>query len=260
MKNFILIILLLLRITAIKAQIPEVRLPIKGDLHFISPEPIQYVDISNKNIEGNIALPNVLRLRYKDSITTDAIVTIAGEKFIAQYYLSPVIATGTQIIEIRPPDTRPLDIAGIGLSQPQLKQLAYKIFCDKPGKIRQTQAFGLRARLNNIYTAGDYIFLDLSYKNKTNLRYDIDSFRFKIDDKKVTKATNVQSIEIKPELALFDVPAFSKSYRNIFVLKKLSFPGNKVLNIELSEKQLSGRVITLSISYKDVLDADTVPD
>jgi conjugative transposon TraN protein len=258
MKNFILIILLLLRITGIKAQIPEVRLPIKGDLHFISPEPIQYVDISNKNIEGNIALPNVLRLRYKDSVTTDAIVTIAGEKFIAQYHLSPVSATGTQIIEIRPPDTRPLDISGIGLSQPQLRKLAYTIFCGQAGSIRQTKAFGLQARLNNIYTAGDYIFLDLTYKNKTNLRYDIDSFRFKIDDKKVTKATNVQSIEIKPELALFDVPAFSKSYRNIFVLKKLSFPGNKVLNIELSEKQLSGRVITLSVSYKDVLEADTV--
>ncbi|MES2063424.1 MAG: conjugative transposon protein TraN [Bacteroidota bacterium] len=260
MKNFILIILLLLRVTGIKAQVPEVRLPIKGDLHFISPEPIQYVDVSNKNIEGNIALPNVLRLRYKDSITTDAIVTIAGEKFIAQYHLSPVSATGTQIIEIRPADTRPLDISGIGLSQPQLRKLAYNIFCGQTSNIRQTKAFGLQARLNNIYTAGDYIFLDLSYKNKTNLRYDIDSFRFKIDDKKVTKATNVQSIEIKPELALFDVPAFSKSYRNIFVLKKLSFPGNKVLNIELNEKQISGRVVSLSISYKDVLEADTVPN
>jgi conjugative transposon TraN protein len=260
MKNFILIILLLLRITGIKAQIPQVRLPIKGDLHFISPEPIQYVDISNKSIEGNIPLPNVLRLRYKDSTTTDAIVTIAGEKFIAQYHLSPVNATGTQVIEIQPADTRPLDIAGIALSQPQLKKLSYKIFCSNRKNIRQTNAFGLQARLNNIYTAGDYIFLDLSYKNKTNLRYDIDNFRFKIDDKKVTKATNVQSIEIKPELTLFDVPAFSKTYRNIFVLKKLSFPGNKVLNIELSEKQISGRVITLSVSYKEVLDADTVPN
>jgi conjugative transposon TraN protein len=260
MKSIILPILLLLHLAGLKAQIPEVRLPIKGDLHFISPEPIQYVDISNKSIEGNIALPNVLRLRYKDSTTTDAIVTIAGEKFIAQYHLSPVSATGTQIIEIQPADTRPLDISGIGLSQPQLRKLAYAIFCGKISNIRQTKASGLLARLNNIYTAGDYIFLDLSYKNKTNLRYDIVSFRFKINDKKVTKATNVQSIEIKPELALFDVPGFSKTYRNIFVLKKLSFPGNKVLNIELSEKQISGRVITLSITYRDVLDADTVPN
>ena len=87
--------------------------------------------------------------------------------------------------------------------------------------------------------------MDITYKNKTNLSYHIDDLRFKIDDKKVTKATNIQSLEIKPELALFNIPAFDKYYRNIFVFKKMSFPGNKVLNIELSEKQISGRVITL---------------
>ena len=43
------------------------------------------------------------------------------------------------------------------------------------------------------------------------------------------------------------------------VLKKLSFPGSKVLHIELNEKQVSGRVITLSISYHDILNADTLP-
>jgi hypothetical protein len=32
-----------------------------------------------------------------------------------------------------------------------------------------------------------------------------------------------------------------------------------VLNIELSEKQISGRVITLSISYKELLEADIIP-
>ncbi|RYZ31815.1 MAG: DUF4138 domain-containing protein, partial [Sphingobacteriales bacterium] len=40
---------------------------------------------------------------------------------------------------------------------------------------------------------------------------------------------------------------------------KITFPGNKVLHIELSEKQISGRVITLNITYQDVLDADTIP-
>ncbi len=257
-----IIFLFLLIFTRVNAQdkLPEVHLPVKGDLHFISPEPIQYVDISNKSIEGNIALPNVLRLRFKDSCFSDAIVTIAGEKFIAQYHLWPVESTESETVEIQPIDTRPLDISGIGLSHSQLKKLAYNIFCGSSKKLGRTKAFGIKAQLNHIYTAGDYIFLDLSYRNKTNLKYDIDEFNFKIDDKKVTKATNVQSVELKPELALFDVPSFSKYYRNIFVLKKMSFPGNKVLNIELNEKQLSGRVITLSISYKDLLQADTIPN
>jgi hypothetical protein len=103
------------------------------------------------------------------------------------------------------------------------------------------------------------VFIDIGYHNSTNLTYDIADLRFHIDDKKITKATNVQSVELKPEFILFTNPLFQKTYRNIIILKKMTFPGNKVLHIELSEKQLSGRVITLNITYQDVLDADTIP-
>jgi conjugative transposon TraN protein len=241
-------------------KLPTVNLPVKGDLHFLSPEKIQYVDISSKSITGDLALPNLLRLRFKDSSYTDAIVTIAGEKFLAQYHILPAVSAEIQTVEIQPGDTRPLDISGISLSYPQLKKLAGDLFTFSARKHTETaNAFGIRARLNHVYSAGEYIFLDLSYENKTNLRYDIDELRFRIDDKKVTKASNVQSIELKPELSLFNVASFSKYYRNIFVLKKVSFPGNKVLHVELSEKQISGRVVTLDISYKDVLGADTLP-
>ena len=261
MKRLLLLIILITSLAKAQDKLPEVHLPAKGDLHFISPEPIQYVDISDKNIEGDLPLPNVLRLRFKkDTCLTDAIVTIAGEKFIAQYHLWPVTSTENVKVEIQTSDTRPLDISGVGFSQPQLKSIALNLFCHSPGKaIEHTKAFGLKASLYHLYTAGDYIFIDLGYRNKTNLSYNIDEFRFKVDDKKVTKATNVQSVEIKPVYVLFDNPFFQKTYRNIIVLKKMSFPGNKLLHIELSEKQLSGRVITLNVSYKDVLDADTIP-
>jgi hypothetical protein len=163
-------------------------------------------------------------------------------------------------IDIQPADSRPLDIAGIGLSQPQLKNMALDLFCKKRGhEIEHTKAFGLYGSVFHIYAAGDYFFIDLGYENDTNLVYDIDEFRFKIDDKKATKAANSQSVEVKPEYVLFDNPAFKKYYRNIYVFKKMSFPGNKVLHIKLSEKQLSGRIITLNVSYKDILDADIIP-
>ncbi|HEY4195168.1 MAG TPA: DUF4138 domain-containing protein, partial [Mucilaginibacter sp.] len=125
-------------------------------------------------------------------------------------------------------------------------------------RMEKVKAFGIKGQLNHVYTVGDYIFLDIGYRNKTNLKYDISDFRFKVDDKKVTKAANNQSVEVKPEFVLFNMPAFSKNYRNVFVFKKMSFPGNKVLHAELSEKQLSGRIVTLSISYQDILDADTL--
>ena len=260
MKAILLIILTYFCLAA-NAQMPEIHLPVGVDLHIQSPEPIQYVDISNKAIEGNLGLPNLLRLRFKkDSVFSDAVITIAGEKFIAQYYLLPVTSTANELITIQPADTRPLDISGIGFSHPQLRKLAYSLFCNTPSSKETAKAYGIKASLNNIYTAGDYLFLDVSYKNKTNLTYNIDDFRFTLDDKKVTKATNVQSILIKPELVLFEVPMFDKFYRNIFVFKKMSYPGSKVLTISLSEKQISGRIINLTIPYKDVLHADIIPN
>jgi len=260
MKKLIILFTLLSSLAFAQEKLPEAQLPVKGDLHFISPEPIQYIDISSRDIEGDLALPNVLRLRFKDSCYNDAIVTIAGQKFIAQYHISPVTSTQNPEIEIQPADTRPLDISGVGLSQPQLKTIALDLFCKGQHQvIGHNRAFGVKASLYHLYTADDYIFIDLGYRNKTNLTYAIDEFRFKVDDKKVTKASNVQSVELKPVFVLFNQPLFKKTYRNIIVLKKMTFPGNKVLHIELNEKQLSGRVITLDVSYQDILAADIIP-
>ncbi|WP_214070038.1 conjugative transposon protein TraN [Mucilaginibacter sp. dw_454] len=247
------------------ADLPIVYLPANSTIHFISPENIQYVDISAKNLVGDLPVKNIVRLKYKtDTLqsSSDAVVTIAGEKFLAQYrvvYSPPNGGAIESNIEIVPADMRLLDFPGISLSQKELRGYAVDVFAQKPERhLEQSKAYGIKAQLYHIYTLGDYVFLDLGYENGSKLAYDIDELRFKVDDKKITKASTVQSLEIKPELALFDVAGFKKRYRNVFVFKKFTFPGNKLLHIELSEKQLSGRIITLSIPYKDVLDADVI--
>jgi conjugative transposon TraN protein len=246
-----------------KSDLPTVYLPLDLSVHFVSPEPIQYVDISTKSIVGDLPLKNVLRIRYKDSVKfgKDAVVTIAGEKFIAQYHVVFSPPDGGAIrtnIEVLPADMKPLETSA-GLSQPELKDYALHLLSKKPEKNEHAEAFGLVATLNHVYTFGDYIFLDIGFENSTKLAYDIDEIRFRLDDQKVVKATTVQSMEVKPILTLFDLTGFKKYYRNIFVFKKFSYPGNKVLDIELSEKQLSGRVISLKIPYKDILNADIIP-
>jgi conjugative transposon TraN protein len=260
MKNIIIICLFLFGLEArAQSSLPTVYLPENLTVHFISPEPIQYVDISSKHIAGDLPLKNVLRIKVKDSVgqDDDAVITITGEKFIVQYH---VIIGGHNVpttINIEPADYKPLEIENIGLSTNQLKSLCLNIAAQKPPKQKEkVKAFGIRGKANHIYSFGDYLFLDISYDNTTNLNYDIDAIRFKIEDKKVTKASNVQSLEIKPEYSLFNQPAFNKYYRNIFVFKKLTYPGNKVFHIELSEKQISGRVINLNIPYQDILGAD----
>lgn len=115
----------------------------------------------------------------------------------------------------------------------------------------------MTARVNNIYCVGDYFFIDFSVVNRTNVRFDIDQIRFKVEDKRQSRATNCQSIELTPALLLENGTSFLHGYRNVAVLKKLTFPNDKVLTIEISEKQISGRTITMAIDYEDILWADS---
>ena len=104
---------------------------------------------------------------------------------------------------------------------------------------------------------GEYFFIDFSVENKTNLPFDIDELRVKLQDKKQEKSTNVQVIELKPAFILDRSVKFRNGYRNVIVLKKMTFPNDKVLTLELSEKQISGRTISLNLDYEDVLSADS---
>lgn len=115
---------------------------------------------------------------------------------------------------------------------------------------------GIRAYINNIYSIGDYFFLDYTLKNKTRIAYDIEEIRVKLTDKKETKATNSQTIELTPVFSMNSTRKFKKSYRNVLVLPKLTFPEEKVLRLEISENQISGRVVVLTIEYEDILNAD----
>lgn len=284
MKNFIKIsILLLVGSLNIYAQSPAVADGVKKDelpivylsgsvsIHFLSPEPIQYVDISSKQIVGDLPVKNVLRIKsIPDSakkadpnLIRDAVVTIVGESFIAQYHVIYGENIGQRVqtnINILPEHTKALDIFGQKVSQNQLKDYAMRIVSKRTrGNWAKSTANGIASILNSVYTLDDYIFLDLSFENDTNLKYDIDQIRFTIEDRKVNKASTVQSVEIKPDYTLFPLTTFKKESRNVFVFKKFTFPGNKVLKVEMNEKQLSGRVSTLLIKYSNVLEADIVP-
>ncbi len=275
MKTFISLILFFTCFSVMARETPkkELQTIYIGDdisVHFVSPEPIQFVDISTKSIVGDIPVDNVLRIKYisdttKDNSGNETVVTIIGQSFISQFnVVYTPDSTGKQDIltriEILPEHMDPLEYPDISMTFREMKEIAYKIVCGKKPVFNNvmSQALKMKARLNNIYSVGDYIFIDVSFKNKTHLKYDIDQFRFRIKDKRITKATNVQDLEIKPVFSLYGNKYFRRDYRNVFVFKKFTFPGNKVFCISLDEKQISGRSIELNIDYCDLLHADTL--
>lgn len=280
----------------LKENLPVIQITKDVNLHFRTPEPVQFVDLSTDKLIGDLPAENVVRIKIQqieeensmkviqkmvdeaavlDSIQTTrdipiqyqdnqelGIVTIVGQSFMAQYKIVYKQKGGynnvVTNIEILPNDMQPLEYPKYEFSNLELRKFSMNLITKKEGKsIRKNKDLRMRAQLNNIYTMGDYVFLDITFLNKSNLSYDIDQLKFSIDDKKIYKSTNVQSIDISPIYQLYNNKKFRKSYRNIYVFKKFTYPNNKVLNIRLIENQVSGRTISLEIKYSDILNADT---
>jgi len=278
------------------AQTLEKEMPLSGlvvlkmkpgvNVHIVSPEPIEFVDLSTSYLVGDLPTENLARIKVlpdslsalqKDRQKTSAlslestlgyqeldlgVITIVGKSFMAQYR---AVYTNTESHEIQsslyihPDQMQPLEFLTTALSVKELLSLSRRIMARELVKpLGKKKGFGLSLNLNNLYVMGDYVFVDLLIENATNLKYDLESLSFSVEDKKIYKSTNNQSIPLMPLYKLNEQQEFKKSYRNVFVFEKFSFPNSKVLRIRLVEQELSGRTLVLEIPYSALLKADTL--
>jgi conjugative transposon TraN protein len=283
------------QIEPIKSKILQEALPkiyITNDINilFRSPETVQFVDLSSEKLIGDLPADNIVRLKlakYKspDKITDSlqifdkeeikyfdgqevGIISVVGQSFVAQYqivYTSNNLAYGAREqdkvitnVQISGADMQQLEYPTITLSDFEMKHYSQKIMkYGEKKKLRRSEGFKMGIDINNIYALDNYIFLDISFKNSTNLVYEIGDVEFSIDDKRIYKATNNQSIVLKPVFKLYEHSKFRKQFRNIYVLQKFTFPNNKVLNVRIHENGISGRTLSTIIKYSDLLEADT---
>ncbi len=197
--------------------------------HLLMPENIKLVDISTNKIVGNQCTDNIVRIKPSRRMYDNELVgtvTVIGERHIVQ--LNVVYTAG-----------------------PAKANSIYRIKNGDMGRYENPD-------VTMPFSIGDYFFIDYSLYNATKIKYDISEVRIKLTDKKELKATNSQTIELTPVYSLNSAKSFKKAYRNVLVLDKLTFPEEKVLKLEISEEQISGRVVTLNIDYKDILHADGI--
>lgn len=248
-------------------ELPILNISEEISLHIVSPEPIQFIDLSTDLLAGDMPTQNIARIKinkdsedYQSYLKQMGIVTVVGQSFIAQYKIvKGDYSYSVTNIQIQPDEMQPIDDFDTKLSTTELRSLAKQILSIKNKKpIRKVKDFKMNINLNNAYVRDDYIFLDITFNNHTNLPYEIQNVIFEIDDKKIYKATNNQSLNIKPLFTYNNSTEFRKNYRNIYVFKKFTFPNSKNLIIRLTEKQISGRTVELKIKYKDILNADTI--
>lgn len=282
-----------LQLTAVNAQtetnetqlrdLPILNMSEGVNIHIISPEPIQFVDLSNDNLIGDLPSENIARVKIgknevqdsvqikKKEIETNfqngdevGIITIVGQSFMAQYKIVWREKFNLNVqsnIHIQAEDMQPLEFPKVRFSQIELRNLALNIISQKKSDkkpIRKVKDLKMVMQLNNVYVVEDYIFMDISLLNQSNLNYNVDGINFSIEDKKIYKATNNQSIEVKPVFRLYGNKKFGKTFRNIYVFKKFTYPNSKVFNIRFFEEQISGRTIEMKMKYSDVLNADTL--
>lgn len=230
--------------------------------HIIMPEDIKLVDISTAKIVGNQCADNIVRIKPAGRMYDNELagtLTVIGERHMAQFNV--VYTTGPakacSVYKVTMKDMSQYKNPDVLMPVGQMAAYAWAIYgSQRKFNNIHASAYGIRAVVNNIYTVNDYFFIDFSLYNKTNIKYDIDEMRIKLTDKKESRSTNSQTIELTPVYSLNRAKSFKKAYRNVIVIDKLTFPDEKVLRLEISENQISGRVIYIPIEYEDILHAD----
>ncbi len=256
-------------------QLPKIEISEGVNLLFISPEPIQFVDLSTNELIGDLPSKNIVRVRIKNyddnkikeflklanGNISKGVITIVGQSFMAQYqtvYKKLDESSPITNVQIQPEHMQPLEYPKIAYSTYELSQFCndiYKLRIDKD--LRDEDDYGLEMTLKNVYVLEDYIFLDLGIENETNIKVDIEDIKFSIEDKSIYSATHHQSVELKPIFQYHHNKKFRKKYRNIFVFRKFTFPNGKVLKIRFLENPISGRTLEMKVKYSDILNADT---
>lgn len=231
--------------------------------HVIMPENIKLVDISTAKIVGNQCADNIVRLKPAGKMYDRELagtITVIGERNIAQFNVvyTKAPSKANSVYNVTQDDMRQYTNPDVSMTQGDMARLAWSIFTSRRNTFGiKSNLYGIKARVNNIYTVGDYFFIDFSLKNLSKIKYDIAEIRLKLMDKKELKATNSQTIELTPVYMINYDKSFLKEYRNVIVLKKLTFPNEKKLRLEISEDQISGRVSYIDINYRDILNADS---
>ena len=130
-------------------------------------EPIRCVDISTDKVVGDQPINNTIRLKPKDNVYADgevlAIVTIITERYRTQYALLYTTRMQEAVTdkEIECAERNAYNKPAVSLSTADMTKYARQIWSSS-AKYRNvaTKMHRMVMRLNNIYSVGEYFFID----------------------------------------------------------------------------------------------------
>lgn len=239
--------------------------------HIISPEPILYVDVSSPYVSGDLPEPNIVRLKPVPATETQAgispdqnfTITIVTKAFVMMYKFSfsknenSNFSDLAYIITIDPNKAIQLNTNN-DITESDYRRLALLAIGNKRTIYDvKKKSNGMELWLANVYVIGDIILLDIGAKNHTNLQYDINDVNFSLIDRHTSKASITQSIQLTPlyQFTSDKNAVIKNKWHNYYIFKKFTYPAKKVLDIRLSENQISGRPIEIKVDYNHILES-----
>lgn len=156
--------------------------------HIVMPENIKLVDISTPKVLGNQCADNIVRIKpFQEVDSTNTYtyaenevlgtLTLIGERRIAQYDIVYTLAPqmAASIYRVPYSETQSYINPEVTMPMAEMARYAWAVYGSNR-KYNQvvSKAHGMKAAVNNIYSIGDYFFVDYSLQNKTKIAYDIE--------------------------------------------------------------------------------------
>ena len=254
-------------------------------VHILFPSPVTYIDIGSMDIIAGKAdgAENVMRVKaaVRNFIaeTNLTVITEDGGFFTFDVHYAENPAVSTVNLTVQEPQTKgvkeptaagdPLSPAPVTKSRVLLREVGR----EKPATVKRmlsdiyrqnrtdvkgirTKKYGIEVEVLGIYVFNDVIYMHTCISNDTNISFEVDARRFIVADRKLTKRTAQQQTPLEI-LRVCNDPAVVRGHqrqRTVFALPKLTISDDKVLLLEIIEKN-GARHQTVEIPAEELLEA-----
>ena len=254
-------------------------------VHILFPSPVTYIDIGSMDIIAGKAdgAENVVRVkaavRNFAAETNLTVITEDGGFFTFDVYYAENPAVSTLNLTVQEPQPESMKKpAAVGYPQPTApasegRVLLREVGREKPATIKRmlsdiyrqnrtdvkgirTKKYGIGVEVLGIYVSNDVVYIHTCMYNDTNISFEVDARQFIVADKKLAKRTAQQQTPLEI-LRVCNDPAVVRGHqrqRTVFALPKLTISDDKVLLLEIVEKN-GARHQTVEIPAGELLDA-----
>lgn len=254
-------------------------------VHILFPSPVTYIDIGSMDIIAGKAdgAENVVRVkaavRNFAAETNLTVITEDGEFFTfdVHYAENPAVSTLNLTVQepqpggVKKPSTTDTPqqpgpasegrvlLREVGREKPAtVKRMLSDIYRQNRMDVKgiRTKKYGIGVEVLGIYVFNDVIYIHTCISNDTNISFEVDARRFIVADRKLTKRTAQQQTPLEI-LRVCNDPAVVRGHqrqRTVFALPKLTIPDDKVLLLEIIEKN-GARHQTIEIPSRELLNA-----